>query len=105
MSASTLNPCDEDAFVERFRPIVNPVNPDASFDFGYGGCLFETYGEEFAFVRRQNLAGVWTLIETDGVLTIESGLHFVNRLGYFVSETPVQPNEAVSVQLDADVQP
>jgi hypothetical protein len=33
---------------------------------------------------------VWTLIEADGVLYAESGLHFVNRLGYFVTETPVQ---------------
>jgi hypothetical protein len=55
-----------------------------------------TYGEEFEFVRQQNPARIWTLIEADGVLYAESGLHFVNRLGYFVAETPVQDGEGVS---------
>jgi len=81
--------CDEGAFIKRFRPIVNHIDPNAGFDFGYGSCLFETYGEEFAFVRAQNVAYVWTLVEADGVLYAESSLHFVNRLGYFVAETPV----------------
>jgi hypothetical protein len=87
---------DEDAFIERFRPTVNHIDPNAGFDFGYGGCLFETYGEEFEFVRQQSAACVWTLIEADGVLYAESGLHFVNRLGYFVAETPVEDGEAPS---------
>ena len=92
--------CDEDAFLERFRPIVNHIAPNAGFDFGYGGCLFETYGEEFAFVRAQNLAYVWTLIEADGMLYADNGLHFVNRLGYFVAEKPVQDGEDFSFCLD-----
>ena len=36
--------CDEDTFIERFRPIINHIDSNAGFDFGYGGCLFETYG-------------------------------------------------------------
>lgn len=91
---------DEDTFIERFRPIINHINSNAGFDFGYGGCLFETYGEELAFVRAQSAARVWTLIEADGVLYAESGLHFVNRLGYFVAEKPVPDGEALSFCLD-----
>jgi hypothetical protein len=89
-----------DTFIERFRPIVNHIDPNAAFDCGYGGCLFETYGQELEFVRQQSAARVWTLIEADGVLYADSGRHFVNRLGYFVSETPVQSGEALSFRLD-----
>jgi hypothetical protein len=95
--------CQEDAFIERFRPIVNHINPNASFDFGYGGCIFETYGEEYEFVRAQNPRRIWTLIEADGVLYAESGVHFVNRLGYFVSETPFQTDEYLSFCLDDEI--
>jgi len=88
--------CDEDAFVECFRPIVNHIDAEAGFDFGYGCCLFETYGAQFEFIRAQNPFCVWTLIETDGVLYADSGLHYVNRLGYFVSTTPLRPDECLS---------
>jgi hypothetical protein len=84
--------CDQDTFFERHRPIVNHIDSNASFDFGFGGCLFETFGEELVFVRLQDPACVWTVVDTDGVLTIESGFHCVNRVGYFVSETPMLPN-------------
>lgn len=94
--------CEEDAFIERFRPIVNYIVPNAPFDFGYGGCMFETFGAEFEYVRAQNPDCVWTLIEEDGVLFVSSGLRFVNRLGYFVSETPVQTDECLSFCLDED---
>jgi hypothetical protein len=94
--------CDEGTFIERFRPIVNHIDPHAGFDFGYGGCLFETYGREFEFVRQQDAARVWTLIEADGEFYADSGLHFVDRLGYFVSETPVQSAEALSFRLDCE---
>jgi Zn ribbon nucleic-acid-binding protein len=93
--------CGEDAFVERFRPIVNHINPNASFDFGYGGCIFETYGEEYEFVCAQNPRCIWTLIEADGGLYAESGMHIVNRLGYFISETPLEPVEHLSFCLAA----
>ena len=94
--------CEEDAFIERFRPIVNHIDPNASFDFVYGGCMFETYGEEFEYVRMQKPDCIWTLIEEDGVLFVGSGLHFVNRLGYFVSPTPVEGGEMLNFCLDAD---
>ena len=44
----------EDEFDELFPPVQNHFNPNASWAFGDGpGCLFETYGEELAFVRAQ----------------------------------------------------
>jgi hypothetical protein len=38
-----------------------------------------------------------------GVPYAESGVHFVNRLGYFVSETPFQTDEYLSFCLDDEM--
>ena len=51
----------EDAFAALFPLIPNHLNPSAGWARGEGrGCLFETYGDELEFVRRQNLLTVWT---------------------------------------------
>ena len=68
---------------EKFRPIKNPHG-----DHGWDGTLWETYGAELNFVRNQHENKVWTLVEEDGVMFIISGFHFVNRVGYFVTEKP-----------------
>lgn len=71
----------EDQFDEDFRPVQNPHNKDA----GWNGCLFETHGVEFNFVKNQPKEKVWTLLSNN---TLVSGLHFVDRVGYLVTETP-----------------
>lgn len=71
-------------WIEAFRAVKNPVNPDASFD----GYLIDTSEEELVWLAGQNRAKIWTLLETDGALHISEGWHFVNRLGYFVTEVP-----------------
>lgn len=71
----------EDQFDEDFRPVQNPHNKDASWN----GCLFETYGVEFNFVKSQPKNKVWTVTDEGGVV---SGLHLVNRVGYIVTEVP-----------------
>lgn len=88
-----------DAFAQRFQPIPNHMDSNASVDFGRGGCLFETYGEELAFVRSQNPQCIWTIIDgDDGESLIVSGYHFVNRLGYIVTEKPVPPDARYTVR-------
>ena len=55
-----------------------------------GGCLFETFGEELDFVRKQHPSTVWTLVDgEDGDMYLLSGMHFVNRIGYLISLAPV----------------
>jgi hypothetical protein len=46
---------------EKFQPIKNHINPDS----GWNGQLFETYGEEFAFVLNQDPQNIWTWWDTD----------------------------------------
>lgn len=72
-------------WVEKYKPIKNHISPSATF-YGY---MFETYGLEIAFIRKQKNEFVWTCVEDDGGNGyILSGYHTVNRLGYFVTEVP-----------------
>jgi hypothetical protein len=94
----------EDEFDDLFQLIQNHLNPTASWAFGDGpGCLFETYGEELEFVKRQDPLIVWTLVDgDDGDLYVISGLHFVNRIGYLVSTVPVAEGVTMQVHIEMD---
>jgi len=75
----------EDQFYEKFNPVKNHLDDNASFD----GCLFETYGEQvdFVFELSQKEKRVWTIIEgeNDSMFYI-TGFHYVNRIGFLVTE-------------------
>lgn len=84
-----------DKWEETFVPIVNPFA-----DNGWNQTMFETFGEELEFVRQQPDEHVWTWIDGeqgDGSYII-SGAHFVNRIGYFVTEKPW--TEFMEIQVD-----
>ena len=88
----------EDEFDERYPLLPNHLNPNASWATGDGpGCLFETYGEEFAFVRGQDPRTVWTLIDGDsGDPWLVNGLHFVNRIGYLISTVALSEDQFIA---------
>lgn len=48
-------------FEQHFKPIKNHLNPNSSID----GTVFETYGEELAFVLEQDVHNIWTVIVND----------------------------------------
>ena len=54
----------EDDFLARFKPVPNPIDPNAGFD----GCLFETFGDDLAYVQAQDPNLVWTVLDCDGQL-------------------------------------
>ena len=83
----------EDDFLARFKPVPNPIDPGAGFD----GCLFETFGDDLAYVQAQDPNLVWTVLDSDGQLSIASGFHVVNRLGYLIASVPVAPDHIYSV--------
>ena len=96
-----FNNLTEDQFSDRFKPISNHLNPNASFDWGDGfGTLFETYDEELDYVRSQGYSHVWTLLSGDDGDYIANGFHFVNRLGYFITEVAVPDGCEFEVMLD-----
>ncbi len=96
---------EEEAFIERFRPVPNHLDDNASFDFGDGGCIFETYGPELDYVRLQPEEHIWTVLDVDGELMIASGYHFVNRLGYILTAKPWPERTLIEVSLSDDASP
>ena len=94
----------EDEFDDLFPLVQNHLNPTASWAFDDGpGCLFETYGEELEFVKRQDPLTVWTLVDgEDGDLYVISGPHFVNRIGYLVSTIPFAEGMTVQVRIEME---
>lgn len=88
---------DTDTFHQRFRPIPNHLDTNASEDFGEGGCLFETYGAELDHVRAHPSSRIWTIIDGDDETLIVSGYHLCNRIGYILTEMPVSDGECYTV--------
>lgn len=88
-------------FDDQYPLVPNHMNPSAGWAVGEtGGCLFETYGQELDFVKRQDRRRVWTLIDgDDGDLYVVSGLHHVNRVGYLLSRAPIPHNTSIQVRI------
>jgi len=73
-----------DEFVEKYKPIKNHFVEDVSYD----GYMFETYDEEFEYVKTFASKNVWILVDAESDDVILPGWHFVNRFGYFITEVP-----------------
>ena len=95
----------EDDFDMQYPLLTNHLNPNASWAFDDGhGCLLETYGQELAFIRGQDLRTVWTLVDgDDGDLYVLSGFHYVNRIGYLVSTVPVPDETDIQVHIPTEL--
>ncbi len=78
----TLEQTIED-WEENFKPIIN--NEDTA---SWGGIMFETYNPDLDFVRKCPIEHIWSLIDGDESVWIVTGYHFVNRIGYFITEIP-----------------
>jgi hypothetical protein len=94
-----------DQWEQQFRPLPNHLSKDQGCDFGNGSCLFETYGQDHEYIRTLNQNRslcLWTLLEVDGKLFISEGCHFVNRLGYLVTERPYNPSEQYEINYSDD---
>jgi hypothetical protein len=74
---------DYEDWFETYDPLINHLNNDRSVPFD--GLMYETYGEEYNYIKEQPSNKVWTLVDdSEGGLAIIPGHHYVNRLGYFV---------------------
>lgn len=93
----------EEAFAALFPLRTNHLNPDASWEHpNGGGCLFETFGNELAFVQQQDARTVWTFMEDDnGNPCVANGFHIVNRLGYLIGTLPAPVGVSIYVRLDS----
>ena len=79
-----------------YKPILNNIDTNASFD----GLMFETYGDEYEFVKSANPLCIWTYGDgDDGGSYIWNGFHLINRLGYFITEVPAPDEEECIIQI------
>ena len=89
-----------------FKPLVNHLDENASFNDGNGGLMFETYGEEYDYVAaigHKEPDRIWTYIDDEeGNTCIVNGWAFVNRIGYFITEKPYSDMLNIFVQLDKE---
>jgi len=84
---TNINPLEisMDNFFEIYKPIKNEVTKGS----GYDGCMFDTHGKDLEKVKQHKQGNIWTVINGEGIhLQIIAGFHFVNRLGYFITEKP-----------------
>lgn len=91
-----------ESWLEEFKPIPNHLDDNASFQDENGvGIMFETYGDEVEFVKQQDPRCIWTYGDgDDGGGYIWNGWHFVNRIGYFITEVPCPENTDIQIQVD-----
>jgi hypothetical protein len=83
---------------EMFKPLPNHLDPHASWTDGEErGLMYETYGNELDYVNTQLNKHVWTWVDTDEGDAILSGKHWVNRIGYFITENPWTEETEVQV--------
>lgn len=93
----------DDEWFDKFKPIPNHIDPNASFHNGENGYMFETYGEELNFVKAQEPNRIWTYCDGDnGGTYIFEGLRIVNRIGYFVTTVPFSAKNEYQVQIIND---
>ena len=104
---NTIIEINEYQFDARFPLRPNHLNPNAPWAFGDGpGYLFETFGEEFNFVRSQDPRTVWTLLDSDdGDQLLVNGFHFVNRIGYLISNAPVDDSLTIQCRIPTTSEP
>lgn len=93
-----------DEWQEQYRPIPNHLDSNASWQDEDGvGVMFETYGEEVEFVKSQDPNLIWTYVDdSEGGTCVIAGWHFINRIGYFITEVP-WTDEWMSIQVDDGV--
>lgn len=72
-------------WIKKYKPIKNDVTPSASF----AGYMFETCDQDRDRVFKEPNSKIWTLVDDEGdKLLLIPGKHFINRLGYFITEIP-----------------
>ncbi|WP_052378454.1 hypothetical protein [Polycyclovorans algicola] len=70
----------EDIFDRRFKPMKHP---EACHEV-WGGLGIETYGDDWALVKRLDPERIWTVVDSDEDYRqwILPGIHHVNRVVY-----------------------
>ena len=77
---------DSEFFFETYKPVRREDGENHEY-------FFETYGDDFEFVKAQSPDYVWTVVDGDIGTYIVQGLHFVNRVNYLIATKPYKEGE------------
>jgi hypothetical protein len=80
-------------WVEQYKPHTD--------EFG-DPKMFDTHGEEGKSAASTPNELVWTYLEGDTGTLITEGYHYVNRLGYYITEVPSLPDTSYEIDYVAD---
>jgi hypothetical protein len=85
---------------KKYKPIENKITEGNNY-YNKQGVL--QYGwfeddEDYDYLYKQNELNVWTEREEDGKTYITSGLGFVNRICYYITEVERKEDEAITVE-------
>ena len=69
------------AWEREFMPLPNYIRNN-------GDLAYETYGEEFDYLKTVDPNHIWTEVDGDSGTYITAGYHFVNRIQYYVTTKP-----------------
>jgi hypothetical protein len=85
------------AFEEQFKPKKNHLNK-------HGELQYETYGDDWEFIKTQDPRYVWTWVQGDMSDLLVNGIAYVNRLSYYVCEVPWDEDKDYCVLLSVEVE-
>lgn len=86
---------------EKYKPVVNHLDKYAGPN--NVSRMFETYGAEQEYVQSVDEKRIWTWVDGDCSSLIIAGYHYVNRLGYYVTEEPWETgNEQVLLSVEVE---
>ncbi len=71
-----------DEWFNTFKPKTN------HFGKNENDRMYETYGEEYEYIKSLDPKYVWTYVDGDMSSLLVAGVAWVNRLGYYVCEVP-----------------
>jgi len=94
---------DFEDWLKEYQPITNHIDKNASFQNEDGsGIMFETYGDEYEFVKSQEPQYIWTYGDgDDGGSYIWNGWSLINRLGYFITNKPFPDNVTIQIKVSS----
>lgn len=81
---------DEIAFETRYRPLCDEDGAWRDFDW-------TMESDRAAIAQATDERRIWTTLDVDGFVILSAGWHFVNRLGYVITEVPVADDLEVEV--------
>ena len=89
----------EDEWIAKYRPKPHPTGQEKGYDYGSGSTLLDNAVADRAHLDQTALFNIWSVIEGDEGQIIVSGRHWVNCLGWIVTEEP-WPHDMIEVIIE-----